>query len=220
MNKAFRVVSRKKDREQMRRARGDQIRAARRADAVVAPPRLAAHPLPEGEERGELSQERDCYVCKAPFRKLHFFYDSMCPPCAEFNYAKRYQTASLVGRVALITGARIKIGFQAALMMLRAGAQVIVTTRFPRDAAARYAREADFEQWKDRLEVHGLDLRHAPSVEIFARFLTETKPRLDILINNAAQTVRRPAGFYAHSRGRASAFRSVAARRARGAAGP
>jgi NAD(P)-dependent dehydrogenase (short-subunit alcohol dehydrogenase family) len=83
-------------------------------------------------------------------------------------------------------------------MMLRAGARVVVTTRFPRDAAVRYGREADFEAWKDRLEVHGLDLRHAPSVEVFARYLTETLPRLDILINNAAQTVRRPAGFYAH----------------------
>src|SRR6202034_1248459 len=122
----------------------------------------------------------------------------MCAACARFNYEKRFQTASLHGRVALITGARLKIGYQAALMMLRAGAHVVVTTRFPRDAAARYAREADFEVWKDRLEVHGLDLRHAPSVEVFARYLTETLPRLDILINNAAQTVRRPAGFYAH----------------------
>src|ERR1019366_6983114 len=93
---------------------------------------------------------------------------------------------------------RIKIGFQAALMMLRAGAHVIVTTRFPRDAASRYAREPDFADWKDRLEVFGLDLRHVPSVEIFARYLTQTKPRLDILINNAAQTVRRPPAFYTH----------------------
>ncbi|MDF2696641.1 MAG: L-fuco-beta-pyranose dehydrogenase, partial [Labilithrix sp.] len=89
-------------------------------------------------------------------------------------------------------------GYQAGLMMLRAGARVIVTTRFPRDAAQRYAREPDFGEWKDRLQVFGLDLRHAPSVEIFARYLTQTESRLDILINNAAQTVRRPAAFYAH----------------------
>ena len=122
----------------------------------------------------------------------------MCAPCAELNYEKRFQTASLAGRTALITGARIKIGYQAALMMLRAGARVLVTTRFPRDAAARFAREADFPAWRDRLAVFGLDLRHSPSVESFARYLTQTKPRLDIVINNAAQTVRRPAGFYAH----------------------
>ena len=122
----------------------------------------------------------------------------MCGACGDLNYGKRFQTSSLEGRVALITGARIKIGFQAALMMLRAGARVIVTTRFPRDAASRYAREPDFEAWKNRLEVHGLDLRHSPSVELFARYVDTTHDRLDILINNAAQTVRRPPGFYAH----------------------
>ncbi len=171
-----------------------EIRAARRAEVFVAPPQLVS-----GHDTDrELEKPRDCYVCKAPYTKLHFFYDAMCPSCADLNYGKRFQTASLEGRVAVITGARIKIGYQAALMMLRAGAHVIVTTRFPRDAAARYAREPDFAKWRERLEVHGLDLRHAPSVELFARHLVQTKDRLDILINNAAQTVRRPPAFYKH----------------------
>jgi NAD(P)-dependent dehydrogenase (short-subunit alcohol dehydrogenase family) len=122
----------------------------------------------------------------------------MCESCAEFNYKKRFQTASLVGKTALITGARLKIGYQAALMMLRAGARVIVTTRFPRDAAQRFAREADFEAFAERLQIHGLDLRHCSSVELFTRFLNQTLDRLDIVINNAAQTVRRPPGFYQH----------------------
>ena len=100
--------------------------------------------------------------------------------------------------MALITGERLKIGYQASLMMLRAGARVIATTRFPHDAAQRYAREADYGQWSGRLQVHGLDLRHSPSVELFARYLDQTCDRLDILINNAAQTVRRPPQFYAH----------------------
>jgi NAD(P)-dependent dehydrogenase (short-subunit alcohol dehydrogenase family) len=82
--------------------------------------------------------------------------------------------------------------------MLRAGARVIVTTRFPRDAAQRFAREPDFESFGDRLQIHGLDLRHCSSVELFARFLNQTLDRLDIVINNAAQTVRRPPGFYRH----------------------
>jgi NAD(P)-dependent dehydrogenase (short-subunit alcohol dehydrogenase family) len=122
----------------------------------------------------------------------------MCPDCAALNYEKRFQSAPLHGRVALITGARLKIGYQASLMMLRAGARVIVTTRFPHDAATRYAREADYDAFSDRLQIHGLDLRHAPSVEIFTRFILSTERRLDILINNAAQTVRRPPAFYAH----------------------
>jgi NAD(P)-dependent dehydrogenase (short-subunit alcohol dehydrogenase family) len=158
-------------------------------------------PLKISETAGEakyLKSARNCYVCKAEFTKLHFFYDSMCSECADFNYAKRFQTVSLEGQVALITGARLKIGYHAALMMLKAGARVIVTTRFPVDAALRFSRENDFSIWGDRLQVHGLDLRHTPSVEIFSRYIEQTTDRLDILINNAAQTVRRPPGFYAH----------------------
>ena len=200
--KAFRRIVRKKvlihDRE-VRAA--TEIRALRREEVFEAPPQLVEGPggvADAAADARELIKPRACYVCKTEFKKLHFFYDAMCGACADLNYKKRFQTASLEGRVALITGARIKIGFQSALMMLRAGARVIVTTRFPRDAASRFAREADFAKWQNRLEVYGLDLRHAPSVEMFARYLTQTKDRLDILINNAAQTVRRPAGFYTH----------------------
>jgi NAD(P)-dependent dehydrogenase (short-subunit alcohol dehydrogenase family) len=75
---------------------------------------------------------------------------------------------------------------------------VIATTRFPVDSAFRYSREKDFEEWKDRLHIYGLDLRHTPSVELFCTYIEQKYPRLDILINNAAQTVRRPPGFYAH----------------------
>jgi NAD(P)-dependent dehydrogenase (short-subunit alcohol dehydrogenase family) len=137
-------------------------------------------------------------VCKAPYRRVHHFYDSLCPPCAELNYKKRLQSAPLDGRVALITGARIKIGYQAALMLLRAGATVIATTRFVRDAARRFAAEADFASFGGRLELHGLDLRDPVTVERFASHLAATRPRLDVIINNAAQTVRRPPAFYAH----------------------
>ncbi|HET7293128.1 MAG TPA: SDR family oxidoreductase [Vicinamibacteria bacterium] len=172
------------------------IRAAREAAVFVAPARTLPE-APGGPER-VLERPKSCYVCKAEFRRLHHFYDALCPECAAFNYEKRFQTAPLHGRVALITGARVKIGYQAALKMLRAGARVIATTRFPHDAAARYAREADFGAWQDRLHVYGLDLRHSPSVELFARHVERGFERLDVLINNACQTVRRPPGFYAH----------------------
>jgi NAD(P)-dependent dehydrogenase (short-subunit alcohol dehydrogenase family) len=129
---------------------------------------------------------------------MHRYYDSMCEPCGEFNYAKREQSADLSGHYALVTGARVKIGFQASLKLLRAGAHVIVTTRFPVDAAERYAKESDFAAFGPRLEIHGLDLRHTPSVELFAQFLVERVPRLDYILNNACQTVRRPAGFFQH----------------------
>ncbi len=146
----------------------------------------------------ELTEPLDCYICKYPFRQVHGFYDWLCPSCAAFNWQKRHQTADLSGRVAVVTGARVKIGYQAAIMLLRAGAQVIALTRFPKDAVARYAKEPDFENWGHRLHVYGLDLRHTPSVEAFAAHVKTTYDRLDFILNNACQTVRRPPGFYQH----------------------
>ncbi len=176
------------------------IRRAREAEVFTAP-RQITHARRE-DKREEtvkrLETARNCYVCKTEFTRLHHFYDAMCPECAEFNYQKRFQTCSLKGQVALITGSRLKIGYQATLMMLRAGARVVATTRFPKDSALRFSMEPDFPDWGHRLQVYGLDLRHTPSVELFTDYIQETYQRLDILINNAAQTVRRPPGFYAH----------------------
>ena len=149
-------------------------------------------------ERREVIDLQHCYVCKQRYVEIHPFYDQLCLSCGDFNYAKRTETADLSGRVALLTGGRVKIGYQAGIKLLRAGAALIVTTRFPRDAAARYAQEADFDVWGDRLEVFGLDLRHTPSVEEFCRHLNETRDRLDFIVNNACQTVRRPPDFYRH----------------------
>lgn len=174
------------------------IRSAREAVVFQAPEKLLGVDAGALIEDFELRAPRNCYVCHAEYTKLHFFYDSMCQKCAEFNYKKRFQTADLSGQVALITGSRLKIGYQATLMMLRAGASVIATTRFPVDSALRYSKEKDFGDWKDRLHIYGLDLRHTPSVEIFCHYIQGRYDRLDILINNAAQTVRRPPGFYAH----------------------
>jgi len=195
---------RKKQREQAddREARATAgIRAARQSAVFVAPApaRIAAAPQGDLQPDGPtLRKPKSCYVCKSDFTRLHFFYDALCPDCASFNYDKRFQSVALDGRVAVITGARVKIGFHTALKVLRAGATVIATTRFPHDAAQRYARETDFAEWKDRLQIHGLDLRHSPSVEIFTRYLERSLARLDILVNNACQTVRRPPAFYSH----------------------
>ncbi|GJM22778.1 MAG: oxidoreductase [Planctomycetota bacterium] len=147
---------------------------------------------------GRLVDARTCYICKTDYHDVHHFYDAMCAECAEFNWERRHQSADLHGRVALLTGGRVKIGYQAGIKMLRAGAHLIVTTRFPRDAAARYAKEADFESWRERLQIFGLDLRHTPSVEALADHIARTHDRLDVILNNACQTVRRPPGFYQH----------------------
>ncbi len=154
-------------------------------------------PIEVDEER-ETLVDQHCYVCKQEYSTLHPFYDQMCKECGDFNFAKRSETADLSGRVALLTGGRVKIGYQAGIKLLRAGASLIVTTRFPRDAAQRYSQEADFAEWGERLEIFGLDLRHTPSVEDFCHQLLTTRDRLDFIISNACQTVRRPPEFYRH----------------------
>jgi hypothetical protein len=58
----------------------------------------------------ELTRSRACYACKGRFRKVHRFYDRLCPACAHLNYSKRNQVADLSSRTILITGARVKIG--------------------------------------------------------------------------------------------------------------
>lgn len=178
------------------------IRRGRAAPVFETPPALLdepVEPIPEEEDcAGHTTRPRICYICKARYHEIHHFYDHLCPPCSTFNYTKRQQTGDLRGRVALVTGGRVKIGYQAVIFLLRAGAQVIVTTRFPRDAAARFAREDDFEAWQDRLDIHGIDLRHTPSVEGLCTHLNARLKRLDYIINNACQTVRRPSGFYEH----------------------
>jgi NAD(P)-dependent dehydrogenase (short-subunit alcohol dehydrogenase family) len=177
------------------------IRALRRKPVFTTPnvfPPKGFGPKDVAEAPREASGRRHCYVCKGEYSAIHHFYDQLCPPCAELNFAKRTQLADLSGRVALLTGGRVKIGYQAGLKLLRAGAELVVTTRFPRDSATRYAQEPDFDEWGDRLAIFGLDLRHVPSVEAFCRVLLATRSRLDFIINNACQTVRRPPDFYAH----------------------
>lgn len=209
MGKAFRRAKREASKIHDRKVMEQAGQRIQRRSAVYAPLWLE-RPKPDGLDGGpEFLKERACYVCKKPFALMHRYYDSLCTACGDFNYAKREQTADLSGHHALITGARIKIGFQASLKLLRAGAHVVVTTRFPIDAAERYSKEPDFPAFRERLEIHGLDLRHTPSVELFARFLVGRLPRLDYLLNNACQTVRRPAGFFKHLLAREAA--SVAA---------
>ena len=176
------------------------IRALRRKPVFTTPDVYPPKDFEQQEEQPqtEAADPQHCYICKQKFSIIHHFYDQMCPPCAEFNFRKRTELADLRGRVALLTGGRVKIGYQAGLKLLRAGARLIVTTRFPRDSAQRYAQEPDFAEWGDRLQIFGLDLRHTPSVEALCRQLLDTLPRLDFIINNACQTVRRPPEFYRH----------------------
>lgn len=149
------------------------------------------------EERlGAYFTRKVCYCCEQPYEMAHPFYKEMCPLCGELNYRKRMQRSNLAGYRALITGGRVKIGFETARLLLEMGAEVVVTTRFPNDALKRYSLLPCFSEAKDRLKIIGADFRSISSITNLIQVLKE-KP-LDILINNAAQTVRRPVPFYKH----------------------
>ena len=196
--KDAKTAAKRKQIEKDKHARKETGIRSARENVIFVAPKLIELTKKTNEDTPELESPRNCYVCKTVYTKLHHFYDTMCTECGDFNYAKRFQTANLKGQVAIVTGSRLKIGYYITLQMLQAGATVIATTRFPADSALRFSKEPDFTEWGHRLKIHGLDLRHIPSVEIFCNYIEQKYERLDILINNAAQTVRRPAGFYKH----------------------
>jgi NAD(P)-dependent dehydrogenase (short-subunit alcohol dehydrogenase family) len=145
-----------------------------------------------------MHQSDACYVCNQLLGDGHEFYPALCKICGDFNYKKRGATADLNGHSALVTGGRLKIGFEAALKVLRFGANTVVTTRFVEDAHRRFERQPDFDSWATRLTIIPADFRMLTSIEHVIGTLFERLGKLDILINNAAQTVRRPPAFYRH----------------------
>lgn len=144
---------------------------------------------------GELTRPQACYVCKQQYTLVDAFYHQLCPDCARLNHAKRDARTDLTGRRALLTGGRAKIGMYIALRLLRDGAHTTITTRFPRDAVRRFSTLPDSADWIDRLRIVGIDLRDPAQVIGLAESVAAAGP-LDIIINNAAQTVRRSPGAY------------------------
>ena len=144
---------------------------------------------------GTLLRSRACYICKQHYTLVDAFYHQLCPDCAQLNHAKRGARTDLSGRRALLTGGRAKIGMYIALRLLRDGAHTTITTRFPRDAVRRFTQAPDSPDWLHRLRVVGIDLRDPAQVVELAGAVAQAGP-LDILINNAAQTVRRSPGAY------------------------
>lgn len=152
--------------------------------------------LAPGAFAGELINPRGCYMCKTDYTMVDAFYHYLCPTCAALSHTKRDQRTDLGGKRALLTGGRAKIGMYIALRLLRDGAHTTITTRFPHDAVRRFAAMPDSADWIDRLKVVGIDLRDPTQVISLADEVAGAGP-LDVLINNACQTVRRSPGSYA-----------------------
>jgi NAD(P)-dependent dehydrogenase (short-subunit alcohol dehydrogenase family) len=144
---------------------------------------------------GTLIKARACYICKQPYTVVDAFYHQLCPTCAAMSHAKRDARTDLTGKRALLTGGRAKIGMYIALRLLRDGAHTTITTRFPRDAVRRFSSLPDAADWIDRLKIVGIDLRDPAQVIALAEDVASAGS-LDILINNATQTVRRSPGAY------------------------
>jgi len=149
----------------------------------------------KGAFAGELLKPRGCYICKQDFTLVDAFYHWLCPTCAAYSHTKRDQRTDLTGKRALLTGGRAKIGMYIALRLLRDGAHTTITTRFPRDAIRRFSAMEDSADWLHRLKIVGIDLRDPTQVIALADDVAADGP-LDILINNACQTVRRSPGAY------------------------
>ncbi len=185
----------KRKRKAARRRSSAAHDRALRARATLGSEGSASGDSSAGPGGASTLRDRSCYACKQPYRQIHDFYHLLCPACGDASAAKRDQPLTLAGRRVLVTGGRIKIGYACALRCLRAGAEVAVTTRFPADAARRYAAEPDASSWGDRLVIHGLDFRCLPDV-LRAIEVWREGPGLDVLINNAAQTVWHPPSHY------------------------
>ncbi|QVQ54403.1 SDR family oxidoreductase [Spiractinospora alimapuensis] len=189
----------KKQRTEQRRAAqrdaDDQIRAAAERHRSQNPTAEPGTP-PITTVVGTLSSPQPCYVCRQRYRDVASDYHRLCPGCASVNRDRRYARCDLRGRHALVTGGRVKIGFHTALKLLRDGARVTVTTRFPRDAARRYAAVSDSETSLPRLRVVEADFLNLRAVAALLDDVREHQPHLDILVNNAAQTIRRPTAYH------------------------
>ncbi|WP_299674352.1 SDR family oxidoreductase [uncultured Dokdonia sp.] len=154
----------------------------------------------EGEKASNtfttLEIPKNCYCCNWNYIQAHFFYNRLCPICAENNYENRFKSIDLSGRHVILTGGRVKIGYATALKLLRSNAIVTVTTRFPALALAQFKEEKDYDTWKENLTLYGLDLRNLTAVETFVEEYKKQHDSLDILINNAAQTIKYTDSYY------------------------
>ncbi|TCI91150.1 SDR family oxidoreductase [Tenacibaculum sp. M341] len=155
----------------------------------------------EGEKKKSkkyktLHKPKNCYVCNTEYKQVHFFYNRLCTKCAEENYDLRFDNVNLEDRNVIITGGRVKIGYATTLKLLRARANVTVTTRFPASALEQFKKEKDYDSWKENLSVYGLDLRNLKAVKDFISHYTSLHSSLDILINNAAQTIKYTDSYY------------------------
>jgi NAD(P)-dependent dehydrogenase (short-subunit alcohol dehydrogenase family) len=152
------------------------------------------------EDTEEPQKYNKCYICNVPTTTTtsHDFYTKMCNLCGIINKIKRDSYINQKGKIALITGGRVKIGYETALRLLRCECQVIITTRFAKDALQRYINEPDHNKWIQNLKIFEADFLSLTDTKNLVNYLFTNYTNIDYLINNAAQTIDRPRDFYNH----------------------
>ena len=141
---------------------------------------------------------KSCYICKQKLGldNINKFYGSLCTKCGDYNYSFRTMKLDFSGRIAIVTGGRIKIGFYIVKKLLSYGCKVITTSRFPKDTLFKFKEDPDYTLWKKNLIIYPIDFRIIQSTMNFVKYIEKNFSHIDFLINNAAQTVRRTTEYY------------------------
>ena len=170
ITKIYKTAKKKLKADTTKNTRLEDLTAIKKTTIVQNAIKNKTHYFPDVGERGEtfikLNHSRNCYCCNQSFDAVHCFYHRLCPDCAKLNFKYRDLEIDLSNRNVILTGGRIKIGFATALKLLRSNANLTITTRFPALALQEFQKETDFEDWKDRLEIYGLDLRNLAAVQL------------------------------------------------------
>jgi NAD(P)-dependent dehydrogenase (short-subunit alcohol dehydrogenase family) len=130
-------------------------------------------------------------VSKSPLRRLSegLLLASMRPAVTEQTLRRRRDPVDLAGKRILLTGASSGIGEAAAEKFARRGARVVVVARRQEllDAVVERITES-----RGDARAHAVDLSDLDAVDELAAKVEQDLGGVDILINNAGRSIRRP----------------------------
>lgn len=104
-------------------------------------------------------------------------------------FKDRSLSGAIGGKTVLITGASSGIGKAAAVKAAAAGAKVLLVARTPEKLEE--TRE-EIEEAGGEAHIHRADLSEIEDVERMANEVLEEHGRVDVLVNNAGRSIRRP----------------------------
>lgn len=134
--------------------------------------------------------KKRCYICVKVYNGCkNYGKRFMCYNCAWENYTYLTKKTDFSTVIAYVSGCRHTVGYFTCLYLLRNGAKVIGSSRFPKIAMYNYSQEPDYLEFKDRLTVVYCDFTDIISVKEVIRTIL---PQINMYINNAFETVKPP----------------------------